>query len=82
MGVLRSDNTEQGLVEQPSMNKKESKSEQSAGAGGLPWGVVAAAAAGTFLWFNKDRLSHEGGFFYIIGAIALGVMSANMLGRK
>jgi hypothetical protein len=48
----------------------------------VPWGFLALAAAGTFLFMNKEKLGSEGGFIYIIGAIVLGVLSANMLARK
>ena len=53
-----------------------------ASAGGLPWGFVAGAAAIFFLLSNKEKLGGEGAFIYIIGAIVLAVLSANMFSRR
>lgn len=48
----------------------------------LPWAFVAAAAAGTFLAFNWEKVRGRGGFIYLIGAVVLGILSANMLSKK
>jgi len=66
----------------PSAADKGKNPSKQSSSHGLPWGFVAAAAAGFFLLSNKDKLGHDGAFIYIIGAIVLGVLSANMLGRK
>lgn len=55
---------------------------QTGGGGGLPWGFVAVAAAAFFLYSNRQSLAGDGAFIYIVGAVILGVMSANMLARR
>lgn len=47
----------------------------------LPWGIAASAAV-FFLMMDKDKLVQKGGFIYIIGAIVLGVATANRYRRK
>jgi len=64
--------------EPPSFQPATGGSKQS----GLPWGFVALSAAGAFLFMNKEKIGSKGGFVYIIGAIVLGILSANMLARK
>lgn len=61
--------------------KPESK-PASAGAGGLPWGFVAIAGGVFYLMSNKANLAGDGAFIYVIGAIVVGVLSANNLTRQ
>ncbi len=70
-----------GEQPQPETPKSDPKPTPSASSG-LPWIVVAAAAAGFFLFTNRDKLASPGAFIYVIGAVFLAVSSANMLGRK
>lgn len=49
---------------------------------GLPFGFIAAAAAGWFLMGHREQLGQQGGFIFIIGAVVLGVLSAGMMSRK
>jgi MFS family permease len=84
VSVRESQDTES---EQPSNTEADgSAPDQPSNGGstqsGLPWGFVALAAAGTFLFMKNEMLGTQGGFIYIIGAIIVGILSANMLTRR
>ncbi len=58
------------------------ESVDACGATGLPFWFVALSAAGIFLYSNREKLGQKGGFIFVIGAVVLGVLSGNMLGRR
>ena len=70
----------------PTVSEQKTQNEPppqpASSSGGLPFGIIAAAAAGWFLMGHKDQLGDKGGFIIVIGAIVLGVMSAGMLSKK
>ena len=73
------------VLDQPLIGKEKIQkvTDQKPVAGGLPWGFVAVTAGILYFWRNIDKLGHRGGFIYIIAAIVLGVLSANIIvGRK
>jgi len=78
--------TLQGAQQGDLAQTHDEESDCPAGVGstkaGLPWGFVAFAAAGTFLFLNKEAVMTDGGFIYGIGALVLGVMLANMMAGK
>lgn len=64
-------------------DKSSNPPPQAASTGGeLPWGFVAVAAGAFFLMSNKAHLAGDGAFIYLIGAIVLGVLSANSLSSR
>ena len=67
---------------EPGGPPKDEVSDEGSKQTGLPWGFVAAAAAGTFLVMNLEKVRVNGGSIYVIGAVVLGILSANMLSRK
>jgi len=74
-------NAEHASVTKGAAPTSDKKARAATGTG-LPWGFVAAAAAGFFLFMHKEQLGQSGGFIIVIGAIFLGIMSANLMQRK
>jgi hypothetical protein len=76
----------QKQVEQESKSAEQkpasAPASQPSGSSGLPFGIIAAAAAGWFLMGHKNQLGENGGFIIIIGAVVLGLLSASMLSKK
>jgi hypothetical protein len=60
---------------------RQQPANASSPSSGLPFGFVAAAAAGIFILSHQEQLGHEGGLIVIIGAVVLGLISARMLFR-
>ena len=76
----------QNQVEQEAKPREEKPANAPASkpssSSGLPFGIIAAAAAGWFLMGHKNQLGEKGGFIIIIGAVVLGLLSASMLSKK
>lgn len=86
--AANTDSTQPNSKGEPNPSASEQKApnepqpQPASSSGGLPFGIIAAAAAGWFLMGHKEQLGDKGGFIIVIGAIVLGVMSAGMLSKK
>jgi hypothetical protein len=65
-----------------STNEQEQGANQAKKSGGIPIGIIAAAAFGWFLMGNRDQLGQSGWFIIVIGAIAVAFTSASLFKKQ